>query len=707
MTKHEDPFAADRNQLGSALFTPRSVALVGASADPSKLASRPQRVLRKHGFTGTIIPINPARTEINGDRAYPSLASVPEKIDHAFIMVPSAAVPGVIDDCVEAGVKVATIFTAGFAELGEAGRRVQDAMVEKARQGGVRLIGPNCLGVVNVSGHTVLSANAVLESETLHAGHLSLVSQSGSMMGAIVSRAQTRGLGFSKLVSVGNECDVGVGEIVDCMVDDPATRCIMLFLETFRDAPRLGLAARRAYALGKPVIAFKLGRSAVGRQIATTHTGAIVGADDVANAFFKDNGIIRVETFEALYETAQLVTGFKPPKGKRVSVLTGTGGAAAMVVDRLGLTGIDVVGPTPKIMADLALQNIQVSDAPLIDMPMGRGEGKVYSTIINALMDSEHCDAVVAVQGSTATQNPESVRQRMLAATLGAKPLAIFLAPQADTALRILQDSNVAAFRTPEACADAVRAYCEWQVPTDHPGIDPQVLKLLNTTLQSIVGAPMHEQAAASALSVLGIPFAPSQVIAGGVESVALQFPVVAKILSADIPHKTEVGGVVLNIVDAIELRTTVDAMLARIAQSNPQAHIEGVLVQSMARGIAEVIVGYRRDPDVGPVVMVGVGGVMAELGGGHAVRLAPVTLAEAHKMIDAVPGFALLRGYRNQPKGDLTALAQVIHQLSLLVCVDTCVVTEAEINPLLVKSDGVLAVDALLVTAALNKETI
>jgi acetate---CoA ligase (ADP-forming) len=240
----QDKQAAARIRLGDALFNPRTVALVGASADAAKLASRPQRVLRKHGFTGTVIPINPGRKEINGDHAWPDIKSVPGKVDHAFIMVPAAAVPGVIDDCAQAGVRAATIFTAGFAETGETGRVVQARMVEAARRGGVRLIGPNCLGVVNVTGHTVLSANAVLETETLLPGPLSLVSQSGSMMGAIISRAQERGLGFSKLVSVGNECDVGVGELVDCMVDDPDTQCILLFLEAFRDAPVLGAAAR-------------------------------------------------------------------------------------------------------------------------------------------------------------------------------------------------------------------------------------------------------------------------------------------------------------------------------------------------------------------------------------------------------------------------------------------------------------------------------
>jgi len=686
----------DRLALGQALFSPATVALVGASADAAKLASRPQRVLRKHGYTGTIVAINPARSEVNGDRAYPDLQSVPARVDHAFIMVPAAAVPGVIADCAQSGVRVATIFTAGFAETGEAGRAIQMCMVETARAGGVRLIGPNCLGIVNVPGKTVLSANAVLERETLQPGPLSLVSQSGSMMGGIITRAQERGLGFSKLVSVGNECDVGVGELVDCMVDDPDTRCILLFLETFRDAPRLGQAARRAYAAGKPVIAFKLGRSAVGREIATTHTGAIAGADDIAQAFFQDHGILRVETFEALFETAQLVMGHKPPKGRRVAVFTVTGGAAAMVVDRLGLAGIEVVPPPRGVIDDLAAQGITIPDAPLTDMPMGRASGPVYSKIVSALLASDHCDAVVAVQGSTAAHKPDSVRDRVLTARLGAKPLANFLGPSASEALLILQRGGAAGFRTPEACADAVRAYCEWRAPARHPAVDMGLCARLDAALGKAASGPLNEQAAAAVLGELGIPFAASQVVQNGNEPVATGFPAVAKILSADIPHKTEAGGVVLGIADARTLRAEVDGMLSRIRHAYPGARLDGVLVQRMEQGIAEVIVGFRRDRDAGPVVMVGVGGILAELGGGHAVRLAPVSLETAREMITEVPAFAVLRGYRNKPCGDLEALAHTVRALSLLA--HATVVQEAEINPLLVKSDGVVAVDALLI---------
>jgi len=698
MLKTDLPEAAsNRAALAQALFLPQTIALVGASADQGKLASRPQRVLRKHGYGGAIVPINPARSEILGERAYRTLSAVPGAVDHAFVMVPASAVPDVIADCCAARVKVATIFTAGFAETGEDGKRRQDAMVAMAKCAGVRLVGPNCLGIVNVSGGVTLSANAVLEHEVLRRGGLSVVSQSGSMLGGIITRAQERGLGFSKLVSVGNECDIGVGELVHLLVDDPDTRAILLFLEAFRDAPVLGAAARRAFEAGKPVIALKLGRSTVGREIATTHTGAMAGADDVAEAFFRAHGIIRVDIFEALFETAQLVLEHRPPEGRRVAVLTVSGGAAAMVIDRLGLAAIDVVPPTPQIIRNLAAKNIQITDATLTDLPMGRAEGSIYGSILEELTASDHCDAVIAVQGSTAAYSEASVRERVLTARRGDRPLAVFLGPRASESLRMLQDGGVAAFRTPEACADAVRAYCDWRAPQPPISGEPEQITALNRAVAAAGPGTLSERAAAMLLSNIGVPFVPSQVMRSGQEPVQLPFPVVAKVLSADIPHKTDAGGVALDIADASALAARIDAMLARIQSERPDARIEGVLVQPMQRGLCEVIVGFRRDRDVGPVVMVGVGGILAEVCAGHTVRLAPVSIDSALEMIASVPGLALVRGYRNRPAGDLASLSRVVHLMSLLALADDGVVLEAEINPLIVRSDGVVAVDALV----------
>jgi acyl-CoA synthetase (NDP forming) len=356
-----------RGGLAQTLFTPKTVALVGASADLKKNNSRPQRFLRRHGYAGRILPVNPRYPEILGEPAYPDLQSAPGPIDHAFIMVPAATVPDVVAQCCALKIPIATIFSAGFAELGEQGLKPQRDMVAMAREAGLRLLGPNCMGLVNVHGKTALSVNAVLERETLRPGPLSVISQSGSTLGTLISRAQARGLGFAKLISVGNECDLAVGELADILVDDAETGAILLFLETFRDAERLAAAARRAYEAGKPVIAYKLGRSEVGRRAAASHTGAMVGADELASAFFRAHGIMRVDMLESLFELPQLALGRKPPAGRRVAVLTGTGGAAAMVADRLGVLGADVVPPPPALIEKLQHADLAINDAPITD----------------------------------------------------------------------------------------------------------------------------------------------------------------------------------------------------------------------------------------------------------------------------------------------------------------------------------------------------
>jgi acyl-CoA synthetase (NDP forming) len=686
------------SKLRKALLEPRSVALVGASPDLSKNNSRPQRFLKRFGFGGRVLPINPSRTEVLGERAYPDLRAAPGPIDHAFIMVPAKAVPDVIDQCCELRVPVATLFTAGFAELGVEGARRQREMVEKARAAGMRLLGPNCMGIINVHARIALSVNAVIEREELMPGPLSLISQSGSMTGSILSRAQARGLGFSKLISVGNECDLGVGELAQMLAEDEHTGAILLFLETFRDAGNLAAAARHAFDAGKPVIAYKLGRSGVGRRVANSHTGALTGPDEVANAFFREHGILRVDTFEGLFETAQLVIGHKPPRGRRVSVVTGTGGAAAMVVDRLGVLGCDVVGPSPEVIRRLAEQDIEVSDAPLTDIPMGRSEGGRYSAILSALLASGHTDAVVSVIGSS-SQNPQIIVDRVLnAQPRGAKPLGVFLAPRADDALVQLQRNGVASFRTPESCADAVNAYLNWKAPGARPD-DGRFVAEASRIARRFGHATLSERESGAVFHALGLPVVEHRVLTDASTPVDLPGPFAVKLLSPDVLHKTDAGMVKLD-VSHKALSSTVGAMLAEARTRFPDARIDGVVVQRMERGLLEAIVGYRRDPEIGPVVLVGVGGIAAEVRKSTAVRVAPVTLEMAREMIEEIAEFALLRGFRNLPRGDCDALAAAVQAMSRLALLEGRIVLEAEVNPLIVKKagDGTVAVDGLVV---------
>jgi acyl-CoA synthetase (NDP forming) len=637
--------------LAQALFAPRVVALVGASGDVAKNTARPQRYLKKHGYTGRVVPINPTRREVLGERAYARIADAPEGIEHAFVMAPGDAVEQALEDCALRRVPVMSVYSDGFADAGAQGAARQARLAARAKQLGVRLLGPNSMGVVNLPGRMALTVNAVLEMEAPPAGTTSIVSQSGTMLGTVLSRGAARGLGYAKLVSLGNEADLGAGEVVELLAQDVDTRVILLFLETIRDASRLASAARAAHAAGKPVVAYKLGRSALGERLARSHTGAIAGSDAAMDAFFRDCGILRVDILETLVEIAPLLAGRKPAqlaRTPRVAVVTTTGGGAASVVDRLGLHGIETVAPG--------------SDAPIIDLTMAATPQK-YAAVLDSLIDSPECDAVLAAVGSSAQFHPQLAVEPIVAAKRTAKPLAAFFTPHADASLKLLAQAGIAAFRTPEACADAFAAYFAWRAPRVAPQL-PQVERI-----------------------ALDIPMAQSEVAHAPDYAHHVPYPVAVKIHAPGVEHKTEAGGVILGIRDREEL--------LRAAKALPG---DAVLVQKMETGLAEAIVGYRDDPLVGPVVLVGAGGVLAEVYKDYAMRLAPVSAAEAEEMIAEVKGLAVIRGYRNLPRGDVKALAQAVAAMSRLALVAGRPVAEAECNPVIVKAAGVVAVDSLIV---------
>ncbi len=686
------------NPLYNAVFDPRSVALIGASGDEKKNTSRPQRYLRRHGYTGKIIPVNPGRDEIFGERAYPNVSAVPDAIDHAFIMVPAGAVPAALTQCVAKKIPVVTVYSDGFAETGAEGREQQQQLNAIIRGSSTRLIGPNCIGLMSTQTHLALSVNAVLEKLDITPGGLALVSQSGSMMGGLMSRGLARGVGFSKLISVGNEADLGVGELAGLLVDDPHTEAILLFMETIRDAPHLAAAARRAGAVGKPIIAYKLGRSAVGQDLAASHTGAMAGTAEAVDAFFKAHGILRVDTLEALFELPALVQGRKPGQRHRVAAMTTTGGGAACVVDRIGTYGVDVVGPTDALIATLAQKNITINPSRITDLTLAGAKKEIYGGVLNALLASDHCDLVLAVAGSSAQFQPQIAVEPLLEADRRNKFLAVFLAPHAEASLQLLAQAGIAGFRTPESCADAIRAWRDWTAPMNMPALDTQRTHAAQALLAAAPQQQLNEQQACAVFGALGVPQAQTAVMVDADAQVDIAYPVVAKILSPDIAHKTDAGGVQLNIGDAAQLKQAAQDILTRVRSTHPQAKLNGILVQRMERGLAEVIIGYKRDPQVGPLIVLGVGGVLAEIYHDFAMRLAPVSVEGASEMINEINGLSIIRGYRGLPRGDCAALAQAVAAFSQLAAFDD--IAEAEINPLLVRkeNEGVVAVDGLIV---------
>jgi acyl-CoA synthetase (NDP forming) len=418
-----------------------------------------------------------------------------------------------------------------------------------------------------------------------------------------------------------------------------------------RDAARLASAARRAHAAGKPVVAYKLGRSAAGEALARSHTGALAGSDRALDAYFRDSGIVRVDMLETLIEIPPLLLNkqfFASDRKPRVAVVTTTGGGAATVVDRLGLLGIETVSPDGK--------------SPIVDLTMAATPQK-YRQVLEQLLDWAGCDAVLAAVGSSAQFHPEFAVEPILGAKQTDKPLAAFFTPHAERSLALLAERGIAAFRTPEACADAFAAYFAWRAPRALPTMHP--VKPSSDAFQL--------------LASLGIPVVEQQIARAPDFKHSIPYPVAVKIMG--VKHKTEVGGVALNVDE----------------KSFPALKGETLLVQRMVKGLAEAIVGYKNDPVVGPLVLVGAGGTLAELYQDVALALAPVSEDEALAMIGRVKGLAVLRGYRKLPRGDVQALAKAVAALSRLCSVAT--IQEAEINPLIVGAAGVVAVDALVVT--------
>jgi acyl-CoA synthetase (NDP forming) len=691
------PKRATGAALGQALLHPRSVALIGVSDDLSKTAARPLRYLRQSRYAGAVYPVNPKRDTVQGEKAWPSVAALPEVPDHAYIVAPTDAALEAVEQCGRAGVPVVTVLASGFGEAGAAGEAREARLRAIVAATGVRVVGPSSLGVVNVHESLLLTANAAFAEPDLPPGSTFVASHSGSLIGALVSRGKARGVGFAGLVSVGNEVDLSIGEICAATLDDPSIGGYMLFLETIRHGGALRAFALAAAARGKPVIAYKLGRSAAAAELAVSHTGALAGEDDVADAFLRDCGIARVETIDALVEGLPIVARLPVmPRGHvpRVGVVTTTGGGAAMVVDQLGVRGVAVEGPTEQTLARLAQANVAVAPGRIVDLTLAGTRYEVMKGALDVLLAAPEFDLVVAVAGSSARYQPELAVRPVIDSAGGGKPLAAFVVPDAPRALAMLTEAGVPAFRTPEGCADAIAAALSRRAPK------PLAAAAAFVDSSGGPGRMLDEEEAYALLDRLGVPHAAAKAMnVAAIDATGLAYPVAVKVLAADIPHKTDAGGVVLGVADDAALVRAVAQIRRDVAARLPGARVERVLVQEMATGIGEALVGYRRDAQVGPIVMLAAGGVLTEIYRDRSLRLAPVVLEEAREMIAEVKAMTALAGYRGRAAGDLEALAGAIVALSQLAVLDGPVVAEAEMNPVIVREAGagVVAVDALV----------
>jgi len=681
-------------RLYDALFAPRAVALVGASDVRGKPGARPLEFLRRHAWPGAVYPVNPARSTVLGEAAWPSLRDLPAVPDHALILTPADAAVAAVRECAELGVPVATVVADGFLPGTPEGDRRRAELRAILAGSPLRLLGPSSLGVANPVRALALTGNAAFAEATLPAGDVFVASQSGSALGALLSRGAEMGLGFAAMVSTGNELDLSLGEICAAAVDDPQVSSFALFLENLSRADDLAAFARAAADRGKPVVAYKLGRSDDGARLSVLHTGALAGDDAVAEAFFRAHGIARVTTFDALLEAQLLARRVRPRASAappRVAVVSTTGGGGAMAVDCLAAAGVAVTAPEDGTRARLAELGIAAGGA-LIDLTLA---GTTYDTIksaLDVLLSAPEFDAVVAVPGSSARFTPEVSVAPIIDCADAGTPLAVFVVPSAPDALRMLRQKSVPAFRTPEACADAIAAVFA-RGPVRAPvAVVPVPSGAVVTSLD--------EDESYGVFTRAGLPSAARAVLrpTDRPGELPVPAPAVVKVLSAALPHKSDVGGVVLGVRDAAGLREAAERIVRDVAAARPDVTVDRLLVQQQATGVAEALIGFRRDPDAGPVVVLAAGGVLAEVYRDRSVRLAPVELAEAREMVAEVRALRVAAGYRGAPAGDLEALAAAVVAMSRLALSDDPVVVEAEANPVLVlrEGQGVLAVDAV-----------
>lgn len=689
------------------LIRPKSVAIIGASADAGKLTGRPLAFLEKYGYRHEVLPVNPRYKSIGRYRCFPDIRSLPHAPDVAIVLVGSARVADAVTDLGAIGTGAAIILAGGFGESGADGMARQQRL--KSAAGNMRLLGPNTIGLVNLTDGIALSASAALQISQPAPGSIALVSQSGGILGSLLSRAEAQGVGFSKLVATGNESDIDVSDLVDYLVDDPATQVIALYLEGLRKPMQFRHAARRAAEAGKPIVAFKVGRSESGARSASSHTGALAGSDIVYDALFRQLGIIRALQFSDLLDIPLALSSRRRLQGRRIAVVTSTGGAASLVADAAGLAGFET--PAPDSMTADRLRALNIPDAVLdrnpIDVTLAGVKSEYFRDVLDSVLESPSYDAVAVILGSSSITEPEIVGAPLrdcFART--AKPIVVFASPHAPDAVRHLNLAGIPTFAAPEACATAFSAM--WRI---HDKISPQTGE---PAMPVAVGAdvqgmlrpgPLNEYESKALFGKFGIPVT-REVCAVTPEeaaSAAASFDgnVVVKILSRDVLHKSDIGGVAVNIPSR-----DVAATCARIAEafwSATRRKPEGFLVQELVTGAIELILGFTDDKQLGPSILLGMGGIAAELYKDTAVRLAPLSRADAEEMINELMSAPLLRGFRGRPVADVDALIDAMLAFSSMVSSIGKSLLEAEINPLFVlaRGQGVKAADGVAVVGA------
>jgi acetyl coenzyme A synthetase (ADP forming)-like protein len=700
-----------------AFFKPESVAVIGASRDPEKLGYAVVFNLKEAGFPGRIYPINPKADEILNLKAYPSVLDVPDPIDLAVIVIPYGFVPGVLEQCGQKGVPAVVVITAGFREAGREGLEREMELIEIAHRYDLRLIGPNCLGVID----TATPLNASFAPGTPPAGPIAFMSQSGALGTAVLDMAMAGRIGFSKFVSLGNKADMSEIDLLEALAGDPDSKVILIYVEGVPDGQKFIKVAQQV-TRKKPVVAIKSGVTASGSRAVSSHTGSLAGSEAAYKAAFHQAGVIRATSMEALFDYA-LAFAYQPPlQGDRIGIVTNAGGPGILATDALEHARLEI----PRLSSETvkALEEYlpgAASAANPVDV-LGDALADRYEHALELVLNDPNVDGVIVILTPQAmTEIEETAEVVGQLAQKADKPVVGCFMGEAriNAGVEILRRYGVPNYPFPERAAAALAAMSDYRRELERPIFEPETCDTCIPAVRELFDkvraegrVSIGDLEAWGVLKAYGFPIPESRLAKTPDEAVSIAeeigYPVVLKIASPDILHKTDVGGVKVDLRTATDVRDAFDLMVYRAGRYVPGARIWGCQVQQMVQGGREVLLGMSRDPQFGPLVAFGLGGIYVEALKDVAFRVAPFSRHEAEEMIREIRSFALLEGVRGEPPADFEAMVDALLRVSRLVT-DFPEIVELDINPLMVFEEGrgAMAIDMRLVLASSSAETV
>jgi len=692
-------------------FNPRSVAVVGATRTQGTVPHDIFQNILQAGYQGVVYPVSPRSPSISGVKAYRYIIDIPDPVDLAVIVFPSSVCHMAMEQCGEKGVKAAIVISAGFREIGEAGLQREIQLTEIAARHGISIVGPNCLGAINTD--PAVRLNASFARKMPAQGSIAFLSQSGALCTAVLDYARGKHIGFSKFISFGNKCDISEVDLFYYLARDEATRVILVYLEEVRDGEALVRAARSViYETGKPILAIKSGRTSAGASAAASHTGSLAGSDEVCDAVFRQAGIIRCRTIEDMFNRA-IALAYQPrPRSRRVAIITNAGGPGVMAADACAEQGLELARFSPQTAQ--ALKD-KLPAAANMNNPVdviGDARSDRYRAALSAcLADPEVAGAMVILTPQSMTDIDEIARE--VVSTAGSyrqKPVYASFMGEADVAsgIDLLQRAHIPHYILPESMAVAFATAAGFEESLKvrpepvarFEDVDPERVRGILEAAVANGWANLPEVEATQVLDAYGIRVLPARVAGSAQEAAAaaqeVGFPVAMKVYSPDVVHKLDAGGVVLNVGDAPGAAAAYERIVASVRQAQPQARIEGVNVQKMAPAGREVILGMKRDPAFGPVVMFGLGGTFVEVFRDVAFRAVPFDAQSVRDMVREVKSYPILAGVRGGPAYDVETIEECIERLGQLA-LDFPQITELDVNPVIVleAGGGAVAADA------------